>query len=432
VKRTIAIITLGSLAALSLLAQEKHYKDAAEYPLYDSALKEQNANAKLQILLTWKQKYPTSEFKVDRQAMIMDTYRTLGNGKEMFAAAKELVGLDPANVPGLYWLNLLTISLQDKSPDALATGEQSAKGLLAAVPAFFDASKKPATVADDAWKKERTNMETIAHKTLGWVAMQRKQNEAAEQEFNIVLTNDPTAVETSTWNGTVIAMQRKLEKQTAALFNFARAAYYEGAGALPPAQRTPLQAYLEKTYINFHGSKEGLDKLIEMAKVAALPPADLKIESKDELLNKEKEALKKSNPQLALWINIKEELKGANGQQYFETGLKGAAIPGGAEGIQKFKATVVSSTVDKLKRTTTLVVGISAKEMSEVTLAFEKDKPYPAAVPVGTEVEFSGSPSAFTADPFNLTFDVSTEDVTGLPKPAAAKRPVAKKAATKK
>ena len=48
---------------------------------------------------------------------------------------------------------------------------------------------------------------------------------------------------------------------------------------------------------------------------------------------------------------------------------------------------------------------------------------------------FSGAPSAFEANPFNLTFDVSPEDVNGLPKPPAPvkKAPVAaKKAATKK
>jgi hypothetical protein len=442
-KRAIAVITFGSLATLGLLAQapQKNWKDRAEYDLFDSAQKEQNATTKLQILNNWKQKYPTSDFKVDREAMIMDTYRTLGNGKEMMNAAKELISLDPNNIQGLYWINLLTISLQDKSPEALTTGENAAKGLLAAAPAFFDPAKKPAAVSEEAWKKELANMEMVAHRTLGWVAMQRKQSETdqtkalallqnAEAEFNTVLTTNPNDAEASYWAGTVLAMQRKLEKQSAALFHFARAAYHDGPGALPPATRTPLQAYLEKTYINFHGSKDGLDQLIALAKPSALPPADFKIESKDEILAKQQEELKKTNPQLALWVNIKRELSGPNGQQYFDTNLKGAAIPGGVEGIQKFKATVVSTTTDKLKRTTSIVVGISAKEMSEVTLNL--DKPHAGPVPAGTEIEFSGVPSSFTADPFNLTFDVTSDDIAGLPKPAApARRAPAKKGSSK-
>jgi hypothetical protein len=75
-----------------------------------------------------------------------------------------------------------------------------------------------------------------------------------------------------------------------------------------------------------------------------------------------------------------------------------------------------------------LVVGISSKEISEVTLKFEKPLP---PVEKGTEIEFSGVPSAFSADPFNLTFDTDTDSVTGLPKPAPVKKAPAKKAAKK-
>ena len=429
-KRAIAVIALGSLAALSLVAQEqkKQWKDRAEYDLFDSASKEQNANTKLQILNNWKQKYPASDFKVDRQELIMTTYQALGNAKEMINAAKELVAMDSKNVKGLYWINLLTVSLQDKSPDALAAGDAAAKGLVAALPEFFDSAKKPPTTSEEDWKKSRTSMEIIAHRTMGWTAMQRNENEAAEKEFLAVLQDNPNDGEAALWAGTVIAKQRKLEKQSAALFFIARAAYFDGQGGLPPATRTPLQAYLEKTYINFHGAKDGLDQLIEAAKKAAIPPPDFKIPSKDELLAAQEEELKKTNPQLALWVKIKQQLVGADGQQYFEGTLKGAAIPGGAGGVDKFKATVVS--VAPEKKPTMIICGISSKDMSEVTLKFEHPL---AAVPErGTEIEFTGAPSAFTPDPLMLTFDVTPADVTGLPKPAPVKKAPPKKAAPAK
>ncbi len=57
--------------------------------------------------------------------------------------------------------------------------------------------------------------------------------------------------------------------RSAALYHFAHAAYHDGQGALPDATRKPLQAYLEKTYINFHGDKDGLDALIEASKKEA-------------------------------------------------------------------------------------------------------------------------------------------------------------------
>lgn len=435
--RAFALVALGSFATLALAApaqaqdaakapaqaQAKQWKDRAEYDLADSIAKEQNATTKLQLLETWKQKYPASDFKIDRQAQVMDAYRALQNGKEMLNAAKELINLDPKNIQGLYWANLLTISLQDKSPEALAAGDQFAKGLLDAAPAFFDISKKPAQITEDAWKKERSNMDKFAHRTLGWVAMQRKQNEDAEKEFTTVLTLDPNDAEVSSWLGTAVALQRKLEKQSAALYEFARAAYHEGQGALPDAGRKALQAYLEKTYINFHGDKTGLDALIDAAKKDALPPAGFHIESKDEVLAKQEEDLKKTNPQLALWVKIKGELNGPNGQQYFESSLKGAAVPPpeGIEGVKKFKGWVVSTTPEK--KPTMVILGISGKEMSEVTLKFEK--PLAAIPEKGTEIEFSGAPSAFDADSKMLTFDVEPDEVSGLPKPAPAKKAVA-------
>jgi hypothetical protein len=470
-KRGFAVIALGSLATLAVVAQapaeapaqapaqapaeapaqapaqapakaaaqapaqgqKKQWKDRAEYDLSDSIQKEQNATTKLQLLKTWKEKYPTSDFKVDRQLQVMDAYRILGNGKEMLAAAKEVIDLDPKNIQGLYWANLLSVSLLDKSPEALAGGEKFAKGLLEAIPDFFDASKKPATVAEDAWKKERANMESIAHKTMGWVDMQRKQNEDAEKEFLIRLQTDPNDAEVSYWAGTAVAMQRKLEKQSSALYHFAHAAYHEGEGALPDATRKPLQAYLEKTYINFHGDKTGLDALIEATKKEAIPPAGFHIDSKDELLAKQEEELTKTNPQLALWVKIKGELSGPNAQQYFVSSLKGAAVPPpeGINGVKKFKGSVVGTSPEK--KPTAIIVGISSKEMSEVTLKFEK--PLAAVPEKGTELEFSGAPSAFDADSKMLTFDVDPADVTGLPKPAPAKKaaaPAAKKAGAAK
>lgn len=438
-KRAFAVIALGSLATLAVVAQDpakaqsKQWKDRAEFDLFDSASKEQNPTTKLQLLKTYKEKYPNSDFKVERQLQVMDAYRQLGNGKEMLGAAKEVVDLDPKNIQGLYWANLLTISLIDKSPEALAAGEQFAKGLIGAIPDFFDSAKKPATVADDAWKKERTNMETVAHRTLGWIALQKKQNEEAEKEFLIVLQNNPNDAEVSYWSGTAVAMQRKLEKQSAALYHFAHAAYHEGQGALPDATRKPLQAYLEKTYINFHGDKTGLDALVEQTKASAIPPAGFHIESKDELLIKQEEELKKTNPQLALWVKIKGELNGPNGQQYFDSSLKGAAVPPpeGIEGVKKFKGTVVSTAPDK--KPTSIIVGLSGKEMSEVTLKFEK--PLAAVPEKGLEIEFSGAPSAFDPDTKMVTFDVEPDEVTGLPKaaPAAKKAaPAAKKAGAAK
>ena len=67
---------------------------------------------------------------------------------------------------------------------------------------------------------------------------------------------------------------------------------------------------------------------------------------------------------------------------------------------------------------------------AEVTLKLET--PLPGKAEPGTEIQFKGIPSAFTKEPFMLTFDVDSKDkIEGWPKqaapPPAKKRAVARK-----
>lgn len=436
-KRALAVAVLGSLGSLAMWSQEKkpEWKDRAEYDLYESILKEQNANTKLGLIQSWEQKYPGSEFKEARYQILIQTYQALQKGKEMAETAKQMVADYPKNFFGLYMLNLLTISLNDNSPAALDTGEKAARGLLAVMDETFDPSKKKPEVSEDAWKKERANTEAIAYRTLGWVALQRNQFEEAEKNFTEALRRNGEDAQASLWLGTAIARQKKIEKQGAALYQFARAASVEGPTALPPAARDQVRQSFEKNYVNFHGDRAGIDDILAKAKTSALPPEGFRLESKDELLQKQEEELKKSNPQLAFWISFKRTVS-SQGADYFNSNVKGSAIPGGVDvngtKIEKLKGTVVS--VSPEKRPKEIVVGISAPDMSEATLRF--DSPLPAAPEKGAVLEFNGIPAEFTADPFNVVFTVEAKDVEGLPKAApAAKRPAAgaaKKGAARK
>lgn len=436
IKRALAVITLTTLTALTAWPQAKQpqWKDRAEYDLYDSISKEQNPQTKLGLLNQWKQKYPESEYKALRYQTLLDTYRAMNNAKAMYDTAKEMVADDPKSFLGLYWLNLLTVSMTDKSEPALATGEQAGKAFLGIMDETFDPTKKKAEVSDEAWKKERATTESLAYRTLGWVAMQRNQNEEAEKNFIEVLKRNPADAQASIFAGTVIARQRKLEKQSPALFHFARAGAYEGAGALPAQLRQQMLQTFEKNYVTFHGDKSGMDEVIRIAKDNALPPDDFKIKSVDEINREKEEELKKTNPSLALWISIKRQLQDPANPQYFEGSLKNTMIPGpdgvtvGETQVMKLKGKVVSH--KPATNPKEVVLAISSAESPEVTLRFEtalRGKADP-----GTELEFAGIPAEFTADPFNLTFDVEAKDLTGWPAPAPAPKPAGKKASGKK
>ncbi len=437
-KRLTAVVILGSVCSLGLWGQAKqpNWKDRAEWELYDSILKAQDNNTKLGLLQNWAQKYPQTDYLEARHQLTVQTYQALGKGKEMMEAAKKMTADLPKSFFPLYWINLLTVSLNDTSPAALADGEKYANAFLAIMDETFDPTKRKAEVTEEAWKKERATMESLAYRALGWIAMSANKHEDAEKNLQEALKRNPADAQAALWAGTVIARQRKIEKQSLALFYFARAAAYDGQGALPPAARDQVMKSFEKNYINFHGGKDKMAEVVALAKTNAVAPADFKIMSQDEILQAQEKELETSNPQLAVWVKMKRGLATPDGATYFESSVKNAHIPGGIEvggqKIMKLKGTVVSSTppTPRAKTVKEVVLGISQAEMSEATLRFETPQ---GPIEPGTVIEFSGVPVAFTSDPFMVVFEVETADVTGWPKPVApAKRAPAKKRATKK
>lgn len=114
-----------------------------------------------------------------------------------------------------------------------------------------------------------------------------------------------------------------------------------------------------------------------------------------------------ARPDLALWLNIKRALLGENGSEFFEKSFKNALVPGGANGVRTFKATLVSATPSS--KPMVLLVAVSDHTTPEATLNLSGS--LKKSVKPGAEVEFQGVPVAFSRAPFMVTFDVSVNDV---------------------
>jgi len=428
---SLAVAVLGGMMALvpavapAQEKKEKKVKDQAEYDVFtaaSNAVKGGDWAKANQLLLQWKEKYPESDYKEDRQLMIVTSYQNLRQGDKMWEATRDLLAMNPKSLPGLFFMTTLTISLNNPAPERLEAGEKAARGLIDNLGTFFDPAKKPAGASDSQLAAERLQMETTARKTLGWIAMTRKDNEKAEKEFTDLLKANPNAGgQISYWLGTVMLQQKKPEKQVPALWHFARAAYFDKGESLTAEGKKQLQAFLERNYSNYHGSKEGLKELVDAAMANPFPPEGFKIKSSQEIAIEQEEELKKTDPQKALWVGVKKELAGPNGPSYFAEHLKGNAMP-------KLKGKVVST--NPAARPKEVVVAISTDDNAEVKLKL--DAPFASKADPGTVIEFEGGvASDFSADPFMLTLDQEKEKVTGWPAPV---RPVAapKKAVGKK
>ena len=406
----------------------RNWKDRAEYDLYNASVKEQDPNKRLALLNSWKEKYTKSDYAPERLQIYLTTCSALNQPDKVIATGNEVLQTDAKNLTALYLITLNVQRLPKPSPDDLASGEEAAKGLISNLDNFFAADKKPATTNDADWEKAKKDTELLAHTSLGWIALQKKDNDTAEKEVTKVLQSNPNNAQVSYWLGTAIVAEKKPERYSEALWQFARAGSLDQAqGGLNPQAREQIDTYFIHTYNRYHGQDpQGLAQLREQAKAQPFPPAGFKIENVEELKAKNEEEFRKKNPALAMWMNLKQELTGPNGEQYFNDNMKGAEVPGGAEGIQYFKGKLISAR--PAVRPKELVLAITDPNTPEVTLNL--DAPLPGKAEPGTEIEFAGVPTAFIKDAFNITFDVEKKKIAGWPGKEAV--PVRRHAAVRK
>jgi hypothetical protein len=403
---------------------QKNWKDRAEYDLYESIGKAADANQRLTLLNQWKEKYPASEFSDLRDVLFMETYRQLGRGGDMLTAANTVLAKDPNNIQALGAAITSVYTLPPNAPpDQLSTVEKAANQLLTNADTLFAADKKPANVSDADWTSAKKSLTTTAETALGLIAMRNKNNEQAETAFHKTLEMDPNAAQVSYWLGTVILAEKNPAKQSEALYNFARAAAYDGPGALAPAGRTEVQKYLEKAYISYHGSRDGLDQLLAQAKTTPVAPADFKVVSKADLAQKAAEEENKqmaANPSLAIWKNVKTELTGASADSYFNEKMKGTLFP-------KMTGKLVAMSPETRPKELTLAIEDSSGQTADATL--KMDAALPGKMDPGSPITFEGTPESFTANPYMVTFTVEKASLSGW---KGTNPPPAKKATTHK
>jgi len=445
-KKTLVIIFAMAALALGVSAQQqqKNWKDRAEFDLFDSIQKDTNATTRLQNLEKWKSTYPQSEYADVRQKVYLITYQQLMKHREAFDTAVEILKADPNDQAALqeilgYIRALMPqqanapLSAQNKAD--LDIAEKTSEHVLNNIDTIYAPDKKPQGVTDAQWAQAKPAMKNFAQWNIGWIAMMEKDSPKAEAELTKTLQMDPTNAQASLQLATVLLGQQKEhpDKTPLALFEYARVASYDGPNSLPAPQRQQFDAFLTKAYNTYHGSTQGLDQLKATAKTNALPPGDMKIASVVEIEGekaKAEEEKRKANPMLALWNDIKTQLTGENGPAYFESSVKDAGLPGGANGVMKFKGKLISATPEV--RPKELKLAIEKPDVADVTLKL--DEPLPGKMEPGGDIEFSGAAKAYTKEPFMLTFEVDKDDISGWTGKGAAGagRAGGKKAAPKK
>jgi len=420
----LALLALGIAAPDVLSAQEKkkEWKDRAEYDLYESIGKTSDPNAWQSILDKWKTQYPQSEYADVRRQMYLATFRQLNHPREAFNAAQEVLKDNPNNLVALsaivgYIYQLVPANQAQLTPQMIAdleTAEKAATHILDNLDPVYSKDNRPPEMTDEAAAKAKPELKTFAQKTVGYISLERKDYEKAQAELTKALQLDPTQGQVSYWLGSAVLAQNKTrpELQPVALFDFARAAAFDGSGGLPAADRKQVQDYLTRIYVQYHGSNEGIDKLLASAKMNSLPAAGFAIPSKSDLESQRiaaEEAAARANPMLALWRSIKAELSSETGPAYFANNMKDAQLPGGVNGVTRLKGKLVSGAPES--RPKELLLAVENPAVPDVTLKL--DSPLPGKMDPGAEIEFDGVAKSYTKDPFMVTFEVEKSKVVG-------------------
>jgi len=407
---------------------QKNYKDRGEYDLYSKITQTTDPKARLELLNTWTDKYPQTDFTAERLQYYMVTLAALAatdptQRQPLLNKCQDLLKLDPQNFRAQYLICVWgpAVGGASPAPELLSQVEAAAHGVISGADTTFDPSKKPASVSADQFTQAKTQSVALAHNSLAWAATAKKDSATAESEYKASLQANPD-------QGNVSASYAKLlydeKKFPEALFEYARAAEYTGPGpALPPATRTQLTDFFNKAYKDFHGGTDGADQVLAQAKTAALPPGGFAIGSAADAANKEADAMKQriaSDPGFGLWYTIRQNLTGDQGDTFFSNTVKDAEIPGGAQGVQNFSGTVIS--IDPPDKPTKVVLGVDDPTKGDATLEFSQPLPASALdkIKVGQKLDFSGVADSYTKDPYMLTFKDPT--IPGVQTAAPAKK----------
>ena len=315
-KRSVATVIVGTAFASSLAsAQDKKkpdWKDPAWNMTFISPSPRRRIRKSwLDSIDKWTKQYPQSELGEIRRQLYLETYRQLNRPREAFNAAIEVLRDNPNNLFALSTVVGSVYQLNPAAPADLDVAERATTTILANLDGIYAKENRPTEVTDaDAFVKSQAGDEGFYTKNG---RLDRLDPEAISLALRLnygkAIEMDPNQGQVSYWLADAILEQNKTnpEKQPAAIYCFARAAAYDGPGALPASDRKNLTAYLTTAYVKYHGSEEGLPQLLSDTKSSALPPSGFQIRSAAQIAKERFEAeqmFDKTHPERALWKDL--------------------------------------------------------------------------------------------------------------------------------
>ena len=373
-------------------SEQPRPKDQKEYEMIVAATKEQDAKKKIALLDAWTKDYPDTQLSKMRTQQYMAAYQGAGEAAKAIEWAQKLLEMSPGDFGATYVIALLTPATGLKDAATLAAGEKAAKALLGGM-IDKQFATKPAQVPQAAWDTEKQKTVIFANQNLGWIEMTRENHKGAETYFKKVLELQPGNGQASAWLGTVTFSQRDPDKYPLSFWSFARAAAYEGEGALPPADRAKVGEYVKDLYTKYAGTDTDFPDLLAKAKLSPLPPAGFEIDPAAIRKYKVEQKAREENPLRYNFLNLKALLTGPDGEKTWAD-LSGKLSP-------EMKLFVVSADPPARPQT----INFSSEKGGSVEVVLNLENRLREGVGSGREVTFEGVAAGLSKSPFRLTLN---------------------------
>ncbi|HEX8815454.1 MAG TPA: hypothetical protein VF753_08135 [Terriglobales bacterium] len=382
---------------------QKQIKDPAEYNAYVSAVKQTDNNAKISGLEAFITQYPNSVMKEDALDALMQAYTATGNQQKVFDTAGRLLAANPNNVRAL-----ALIAYNERAQQKWADAETHAtQGLQA-----LATQTKPDGMTDDDYAKQKAQLSGLLNSVAGFSALQQKDNANAQKYLRAAVEADPNNVE-NVYPLALSYLTSTPEDDVNGLFFIARASNL----VKDPAGKAQIVKFGHSKYVKYHGSEDGWNDLLTQTATTALPPAGFTIkayvpptpaeQARDLVKDKSAADLKKLS--FAEWQLVLS--KGAQeDQDKVWNAIKGVPL--------QMEATVINATATQIDIAASQD-DIDAKR-ADISLTMDGTMPAKMIPAAGATLDFQGTPTAYTPNPFMMTMEKGALLTKAAPKKPAA------------
>ena len=391
---------------------QKQIKDPAEYNAYVNAIQQTTPAAKGAGVGSLSQTYPNSVMKEDGLEQLMAAYQQAGDAQKTIDTANRILQVNPNNLRALALLSAYNrqVAMQG-GPQAAQSAQQAEQYGLKGLQALQN-MQKPEGMSNDDFVKLHNNFTAIFDGAVAFAALQKKDYATSQKDFREAVGDETQPDLVDVYQLATADLEAKPMNPEGFWFIIKASQLAQGQG------QQQILEYGRKKYIRYHGKEDGWTDLVNQAKASqgVMPPAGFTVAAAPPPPSPAEQAadlVKSKQPRDMSFAEWELVLSSGN-QQAADTvwnALKDKAVKLGANVItaSASKVTLAGSQDD------------FDDKKADITLTMEKPLPAKLVPAAGSLMNFQGTVSSYTPNPFMMTMtDGVLLDKNGKPVTTAA------------